>query len=459
MGIEAAVYALSQLNLRNKIRDDDFVDIMNHVVTPGILLLAATATYLTQWMGEPIHCWTPAEYNGHFQDYVDSFCWITEMYNVPMDEELPKIEEDRDENLVGFYRWVSVLLLLQALMFKLPHVLWMSWKGVSGMDPDRIIKMAEEGDMDEQILYDDDDDVEPIVEGAGSVVKPVQKAPKEPKESKIEPLVHFIDRRLRFTARRKEDNPCSKVDILNKSSGSFLTYFYLIVKCLYPFIIILQFVLLSEFLNINFFTYGIDIAVKQTDWSFWEDEAVFPRIAMCDFNIRQLQNVQTFTVQCVLAMNMFIEKIYLLLWIWMYFLLVITVIGTIQSFLDKILFSRHQIFIKKFLSIGQYVDHFWPPRKPKYQPARDKKFQRPKEIFQYLSSKEKDRIAALIQQDSFQRMFIEDYLQADGIFILKCIHRNTSNMAVIDIIFRLLEHFMVEKRLVHVDDDDDDIYV
>ncbi|KAK6165287.1 hypothetical protein SNE40_022239 [Patella caerulea] len=128
--IEAAVFALSQLNLRNQIRDDDFVDVMNHIVTPGILLLAATATYLSQWMGEPIHCWTPAEYKEekNFQKYVDSFCWITEMYNVPMDTELPKLKEDRGENLVGFYRWVSVLLLLQALMFKLPHVLWMSWR-------------------------------------------------------------------------------------------------------------------------------------------------------------------------------------------------------------------------------------------------------------------------------------------------------------------------------------------
>ncbi|KAK6165282.1 hypothetical protein SNE40_022234 [Patella caerulea] len=454
--------AFSKLNLSNKIRDDDFINVMNHVITPGLLLLAATGTYLTQWLGEPIHCWTPAEYKEekNFQNYVDSFCWITEMYNVPMDTELPKLKEDRGENLVGFYRWVSVLLLLQALMFKLPNVLWMSWKGVSGMDPDRIIKMAEEGDMEEQEQADDDDDermedtakMEIMQNGTKDDKK---KDDQKKKDSKMESLAGFIDRRLKLTGRRRKLNSCSR---LNKSSGSFLTDFYLIVKLLYPAIIILQFVILSKFLNINFFNYGIDIATRQTDWSFWGDEDVFPRIAMCDLNIRQLQNVQTFTVQCVLAMNMFIEKIYVLQWVWLYFLLAISIIGTIQSFLDRLKSSKRHEFIKKFLTIGLDIDYFWPPRKPKNQSKSDKNSKRPKEIFQYLSAKEKDRIRTLIKRDSFQRMFVTDYLQADGIFILKCIHRNTSNMAVIDIIFRLLEHFLVEKRLVNIYVDEDDYY-
>lgn len=77
--------------------------------------------------------------------------------------------------------------------------------------------------------------------------------------------------------------------------------------------------------------------VRRTSYNYienklaaWEVTGIFPVITYCDIDIRILANIQTHTVQCVLVVNIFLEKLFVILWFWYMFLL----FATTASFFD-----------------------------------------------------------------------------------------------------------------------------
>lgn len=95
----------------------------------------------------------------------------------------------------------------------------------------------------------------------------------------------------------------------------------------------------------------------------------FPREVLCEVKVRQMQNEVMYTVQCVLPINMWNEKVFAALWFWMLFLLLLSIYS--YMFWFRVLMfssSRHRFLLKLFpeepfgveASFGRsrYVDEF-----------------------------------------------------------------------------------------------------
>lgn len=89
----------------------------------------------------------------------------------------------------------------------------------------------------------------------------------------------------------------------------------------------------------------------------------FPIVTICDYYIHQnLRRVHWNSSQCLLAINVLIEKFYVFIWLWLYILLVLTIMNIISWFLE--VYSSTRIgFILKYLRIKEKMnDNYYQPR-------------------------------------------------------------------------------------------------
>ncbi|XP_050401067.1 innexin unc-9 [Patella vulgata] len=70
--------------------------------------------------------------------------------------------------------------------------------------------------------------------------------------------------------------------------------------------------------------YGSSLIKKLLTKRAWGISNRFPLQTLCELVIRSMNNVLRFTVQCVLPINLFNEKIFLFLWFWLVFVSVMS---------------------------------------------------------------------------------------------------------------------------------------
>jgi len=364
--------------------DDDFADRLAYRFTTILLIVFAFLVTSKQFVGDSIHCWLPAHFSDPQVDYANDYCWIRNTYHLSYDDEVPAEEEHEKRWMVTYYQWVPMILLAEALFFYLPIMLWRTMNGKCGMDVNNIVEAGE------TLLNTE-------------MTEHREKTLKYMTKQMDRYLASQRDCRLPVTISAKNYLARSFCRPFGRHRGNYLIALYIGVKLLSIANVCGQLLLLNSLLGSGFHVYGVEVVRSIIRGEDWTTGSRFPRITMCDFKVRRLGNVQRYTVQCVLPINLFNEKIFFFLWLWLIFVF-FTLFASILTWLLRANFLTDRLrYVKKHL---------------------------------YLTGRLKDD-----HSKKTARKFVVDYLGQDGVFILRLVGHNTNALTVTEFVCALWENY------------------
>ncbi|KJH41987.1 putative innexin-19 [Dictyocaulus viviparus] len=297
-----ATLARSFINALSLRGDDDVIDRLNYYYTPIMLSIACLIISAKQYGGTPIECWVNPHSRESMEEYIESYCWIQNTYWVPMYENIPDDHTTRDEKQIGYYQWVPFILIAEALMFSMPCMFWrlLSWQ--SGLNIQHLINVA----CDTQAVVD----------------------PTERQKAAIDALSSFFVENLDLQSPNGDVPQRSLIARFKCNrlfSGHYVSTLYLITKLLYTLNIVIQFVILNACLKSDeYLFFGFQVLQDLLNGKPWTESGHFPRVTLCDFEVRYLANLNRYTVQCALLINIINEKVFAFLWCWYLLLVIIT---------------------------------------------------------------------------------------------------------------------------------------
>lgn len=356
----------------NNFENNEFIDRLNSRYTVYLLMISIFIITGKIFISNAIVCWTPAQFSGTHNDYAHTICWLKGSYYLPTDNiTIPDRSQPR-VHYVSYYQWTPLILLLMANFFILPKFIWDAATRHIGID------------------------LRPII----------NSLKKEDEEKSITIAVNKIDDYLRTTTRGLSILCCDVFAILGRNS---LTITFGLLKIYQILNVFIQWLCLHSFLAFNFLNFRYEAFANFFASSNWFESPRFPRVTMCDFMIRHLgSNQHWYAVQCSLPINIYHEKIFFLLWIWLIILIILNLISLI-SWAISLSLGRQRRTIKYYLS-NNYPSNNYPDKK------HSKKGKTSSDMSQ---SPDTDSTRAV--DDDFM-----DYLGVDGTIILRLISYNTN---------------------------------
>lgn len=203
-----------------------------------------------------------------------------------------------------------------------------------------------------------------------------------------------------------------------------LTLIYLSIKLIYIFNIVVQLVSLNYLMNFHFDLKYLFDRFRIYSNPIENKTSQFPSNVFCDFFIRFLgKNKHRHTIQCLLPINIFNEKIFIFAYFWLIFLLICTSYNFLVHWLFFLLFDRQIVDTRQrrprlWVSIGNNADD-----------------QRTEEITQL------NRNFHSVKLD---KNFSRNYLKSDGLLMMKLVDVNTDLVTINDLIDALWEFYQLE---------------
>lgn len=350
----------------------------------------------------------PAQFTDGYVKYTNDICWIINTYYVPLENDIPHSENTRYEQMLKYYQWSPFILLFMALCFYFPRMLWRSLNNKSGLDIEKLV--------DEAMKLEQNDN---MVDERKKTVKFI-----------VESLKLYIENRYQtgVPAYQHRNLPQQCWYYLtfwrHRHLTSYLVVLFTSVKLLFLVNSLVQIFLLNAFLGNEYHLFGIEVILKFLRGLDWGESKRFPRVTLCDFHIREVGIVHRYTVQCVLPINLFNEKIFLILWFWILILAAFN-IGDFFAWLLRLIhvggrfdYVQRKLTMMGLLSVTKNSEEM-SDKERRYNDERNVK------------------------------NFVRYYLQEDGCFALRLLARNGQDIIVGDVIDELYRHYCdnyVEKR-------------
>ncbi|KAL7073576.1 hypothetical protein ACQ4LE_007082 [Meloidogyne hapla] len=372
--------------------DGDLSDRLNYCYTTTILIICSAFVSGWSFIGQPIQCWFPAYYRGWWMEYALDYCFVQNTYFVQFADmkpdnyfdiaehiiPIPSNWTEREHKQIGYYQWVPFILALQALTFFLPVVIWRSIYGSTNMKVRAICETC-------------------------SI-----KSNLEPGErSKNMEII------ARFLICNHDVTKGVGGRLQTMAAGRVVQIAYISTKLLYAFNALMQFMLVKWMLGAPDPFWGWNVISDIIAGREWPETGNFPRVTLCDFSVRVLGNLHRHSVQCVLMINMFNEKIFVFLWFWFCFIALFSIISLFHWLYRLYCIGSNYRLINSYLQQIDPISH--------------------------------RGLARRIQINGF----IENALRPDGLLIIRLISINSGDLITSRLIATLWQDY--QQRLHEVD--------
>lgn len=454
------VAAAIQFYSGNERFDDTITDRLNHVSTTALLIVMSLLVTTKQYVGEPIQCWCPKEFSKSRVEYANSICWVKGTYFVPFNKEfIPSYYSSGRKPSVTYYQWVPLILLAQAFFYTLPSLLWTWLESGSGFNLSNFVTYGKK------------------------VSSP--KVKNDVRETHLNHMTIQLERylchgvRSQLMLERPGRNQCtlSLKHIFSRTcfrcfgarTLNYFAFLQIIIKSLYLINSVLQIFFLNLFLNTSFHRYGFDIVMAAFSrrgkgwWSSFntnkqllsQQNARFPKVAYCDFHARELGNVQNHSLQCVLTVNLFNEKVFLLLWFWMVFVACCNAFSLLRWTLRNCIAKDRYNYIKNLLLMSGIISltkknlRSYDVNRPKRGEGSESTLEVNKMMGDEKSTKQS---AYSTPTDSFSShtkvddktllvMFVSRYLRVDGVLLIHLLNQSTDTLVAMEMAEKLWINF------------------
>ena len=322
----------------------DFIDSLHSKVTVIFLFANLILIAIKQSADKAILCWLPTHFSGPQKDFAHQFCWINSTYWYGSEDKADKFAHSQRSE-ISYYQYIIFILSIQCVLFFLPALIWKHLISGSILFVNSSIKAANRSFLIKDSMASFKNQLENNKKNnlsndfSSRSISLISEKQKKILLGNMEPLLP------------KGDHHTNLIPV---HLFKFLTLKYLFLKLFYIVNLIFQFYFLSRAFKTNFVSYGIEFFQ-----SVWHDgnqffiTKEFPILTLCDFFVHMPLNKQyENTIQCLLPVNILIERLYFLIWAWYVILFFLTIFNIISWCLEFVSFSKKGL-VEKYLNISE----------------------------------------------------------------------------------------------------------